>query len=94
MLIFENFDIIIVIIYANNSINILRSSFFKFLLSLSAHASAFAPSASILFPPKIMRKWKNNRLLLAIIIKNTKFVWILKIIIYINIRIHISVYNI
>ena len=59
----------IIIIYVNNSKNIHRLRWDKFLLSFSASASAFAPSAPILLLPKIiMAKWKNNRLIIAIII--------------------------
>ena len=65
---------IIVIIYENISKNIPRLRSAKFLLSLSASASAFAPSAPIELPTKIIRIWKNNRLFIAIINKNRNFV--------------------
>ena len=45
----------------------------RFLFSLSASASAFAPSTPILLLSKVMTKLKNNRLILAIINKNRNF---------------------
>ena len=53
-------DVIIVIIYANNSKHIQRLNLDKFLLNLSASASAIAPLTPILLSSKIMIKWKNN----------------------------------
>ena len=78
----------IIIIYGNNSKSIPRLRSVKFLLILSTSARTFAPSSPILFSPKIiMKKWKNNRLIIAIIInENIKFVWTIKIIIQINIK--------
>ena len=81
---FNYSDRIIVIICVNNCKNIHRLRLVKFLFSLSTSASAFAPSTQISFRPKIMTKWKNNRLIIAIINKNRNFVWI--IIIKINIK--------
>ena len=78
--------LLIVITYVNHSKNIHKFSLVKFLLSLRASASAFAPSSPILLPPKIMKKEKNNRLILAIININKNFVWIIKIILQINIK--------
>ena len=69
----------IIIIYVNNSNNIHSVRLVKFLLSLSASASAFAPFTPISFCSKIiMTKWKNNRLIIAIINKQKTFVWTLK----------------
>ena len=54
---FYYFDFkIIVIICVINSKDILRLSLVKFLLSLSASASAFTPSSPILLQSKIMAK--------------------------------------
>ena len=63
----------IIIIYVNNNKNIHRLRWAKFLLSFSASASAFAPSSPILLLSKIiMTKWKNNRLIIAIIINENR----------------------
>ena len=77
-------DRIIVIIIGNNSKNIHRLRSVKCLLSASASASAFPPSTPILFHPKVVIKWKNNRLIIVIINKNRNFVQTFKIIIHIN----------
>ena len=71
---FDLSDKIIVIFYVSNSKNILRLRVFKLLLSLSASASASAPSAPISLLSKIMRKWKNNRLVIAIKNKKINFI--------------------
>ena len=56
-----------IIISVNNNKNIPRLSWAKFMLSYSASAIDFATSSPILFRAKrIMTKWKNNRLIIAI----------------------------
>ena len=56
---FSYSDRIIIIICVNNSKNILRLRTVKFLLTLIASASAFAPSSPILLLPKTMTKLKE-----------------------------------
>ena len=67
---FDYSDKIIVMIYVKYSNYIPRLSLVKFLFSLSASASAIEPSSPIIFLPKIMRKCKNNQLIIGIINKN------------------------
>ena len=64
----------------NNSKELRRLNIVKFLFNLSISASAFAPSELILVFPKIMTRWKKNRVIRAIINKNTNFASIASII--------------